>query len=190
MVVRLIGATSFRDNKCSDLLAQWMSSSPLIRAYFSEAMDHTPLPAVHKTKVQASRTYAEALFPAPYLIGLLLELGAPRSCCLSTSPAGAMPTLLALACPSHGPSPYRTNLTQRGSHSSLRLRCPPPPPRWNVPTPRRRVAVGPYSRRHNTCNPGQPCASPLTGPAPLPLWCGVTGTHAPVPVGCSYPLGY
>ena len=46
---------------------------------FTEAMDHAPLPAVHKTKVQAIRTYAEALFPAPYLIGLLLELGAPRS---------------------------------------------------------------------------------------------------------------
>ena len=38
-----------------------------------------PPRAVHKTKVQAIRTYAEALFPAPYLIGLLLELGAPRS---------------------------------------------------------------------------------------------------------------
>ena len=36
-------------------------------------------PCVHKTKVQAIHMYAEALFPAPYLIGLLLELGAPRS---------------------------------------------------------------------------------------------------------------
>ena len=67
---------SVRDSKCSDLLAQWMSSSPLIQARFR---DHAPLPAVHKNKVQAIRTYAEALFPAPYLIGLLLELGAPRS---------------------------------------------------------------------------------------------------------------
>ena len=79
MLVRLSGATHLRDSKCSDLLAQWMSSSPLIRARFAEAMDHAPLPAVHKTKVQAIRLYAEALFPAPYLIGLLLELGAPRS---------------------------------------------------------------------------------------------------------------
>ena len=37
------------------------------------------LPAVHDSKVQAIRTYPDALFPAPYLIGLLLELGAPRS---------------------------------------------------------------------------------------------------------------
>ena len=79
MVVRLSGVTSLRDSKCSDVLAQWMSSFPLIRARFSEAMDHAPLPAVHKTKVQAIRTYAEALFPPPYLMGLLLELGARRS---------------------------------------------------------------------------------------------------------------
>ena len=79
MLVRLSGATSLRDSKCSDLLAQWMSSPPLIRARFTVAMDHAPLPAVHKTKVRAISTYAEALFPAPYLIGLLLELGAPRS---------------------------------------------------------------------------------------------------------------
>ena len=39
----------------------------------------TPLPAVHKSKEQAIHTYAEAHFPAPYLIGLLLELGARRS---------------------------------------------------------------------------------------------------------------
>ena len=62
-----------------DLLVQWMSSSPLIRACFTEAMDHAPLPAVHKTKVQAIRTYAEALFPAPYLKTLLSELDVPRS---------------------------------------------------------------------------------------------------------------
>ena len=78
MLVRLSGATALLDSKCSNLLAQWMSSSPLIRARFTEAMDHVPLPAVHKTKVRAIRTYA-APFLAPYLIGLLLELGAPRS---------------------------------------------------------------------------------------------------------------
>ena len=57
MLVRLSGATSLRDSKCSDLLAQWMSSSPLIRARFTKAMGHTPLPAVHKTKMQAIYTY-------------------------------------------------------------------------------------------------------------------------------------
>ena len=79
MLVRLSGATSLPGSKCSDLLTQWMSLPPLIRARFTEAMHHASLPAVHKTKVQAIHTYAEALFPAPYLIGLLSELGAPRS---------------------------------------------------------------------------------------------------------------
>ena len=51
MVVRLSGATNLRDTKCSNLLAQWFSSPPLIRARFLEAMDHAPLPAVHKTKL-------------------------------------------------------------------------------------------------------------------------------------------
>ena len=75
ILVRLSGATSFRHSKCSVVLVQWMSSSPLIRARRSEAMDHTPLLAVHKSKVQAIRMYAEALFPAtrfdraPFAVG-------------------------------------------------------------------------------------------------------------------------
>ena len=79
MIVRLSGATNLRDSKCFKPLAQRMPSSTLIRAHVKEAMDHAPLPAVHKTKVQAIRTYAEALFPAPYVKGLLFDLGAPRS---------------------------------------------------------------------------------------------------------------
>ena len=75
MVVRLNGATNLRDTKCSDLLAQWMSLSPLMWARFTEAMDHASLPVVHKIKVRANCTYAEALFPAPYLIGLLFGVG-------------------------------------------------------------------------------------------------------------------
>ena len=119
MVVRLSGATSLRDSKCPDLLAQWMSSSPLIRAHFTEAADHAPLPVVHKTKVQAICTYADATFPTPYLIGLLLELGAPRSCFRVLSEyinrRGPL-TPPTPGCPSHGLSPHGTNLTQRGSH--------------------------------------------------------------------------
>ena len=79
MLVRLSGATSLRHTNCFGLLAQWMSSSPLMRGHFLEAMDHAPLLAVNKSKVQAMRTYAGAFFHAPYLLGLLLELGAPPS---------------------------------------------------------------------------------------------------------------
>ena len=168
-------------------------SSPLIRARFTEAMDHAPLPAVQKTKVQAIRTYAEAIFPAPYLIGLLLELGAPRSGfrVLSeyiTSRGNAYTARTGLPLPR--PIPTRDQFDATWNLLTAPLALPPPPPRRNVPTPRRRVAEGPYGRGHNTCNPGQPCATVLTGPAPSPLWCGVTGILAPVAVGRSYRWGY
>ena len=76
-LVRLNGATSLRDNKWADLIAQWISSSPLIRTSFSEAMEHTPFNEVHESKVPAIRAHAQARVPAPYLLGLLLELGYP-----------------------------------------------------------------------------------------------------------------
>ena len=62
------------------------------------------------------------------------------ACCLRISPAGAMPTPPATGCPSHGSSPHGTNLTHRGSHWPLCLRCPP---QWNVPTHRRQVGSPP-----------------------------------------------
>ena len=191
MLVRLSGATSLRDSKCSDLLAQWMSSSPLIRARFTEAMDHAPLSAVHKTKVQAIHTYAEALFPAPYLIGLLLELGAPRSGfrVLSqyiTRRGDAYTARTGLPFPRPIPTQDQFDATWKSLTAPLALS----PPRWNVPTPHRRVAAGPCGRGHNTCNPGRHSASLLIGPAPSPLWCGVTGILAPVAVGRSYRWGY
>ena len=189
MLVRLSGATSPQDSKCSDLLAQWMSSSPLIRALFTEAMDHAPLPAVHKTKVQAIRTYAEALFPAPHLIGLLLELGAPRSSfwVLSeyiTRRGDAYTARTGPPFPQPNTTQDQFDATWKSLTTPLALS-----PRWNVPTPHRRVAVGPCGRGHNICNPGRHCACLLTGPAPSPLWCGVTGILAPVAVGRSYPWG-
>ena len=159
MVVRLSGATGLRDSKCSDLLSQWISLYPLIRARFSEAMDHAPLPAVHKTKVQAIRTYAEAFFAAPYLIGLLLELGAPRSgfrvlCEYITRRGDAYTARTGLPFPRPIPTRDQFDATWKSLTAPLVLS----PLLWNVPIPRRRVTVGTYGRGHNTCNPGQPCA--------------------------------
>ena len=186
MLVRLSGATGIRDSKCSDLLALWMSSSHLIRARFMEAMDNAPLPAVHKTKVQTIRTHAEARFPAPYLIGLLLELGAPRSGfrLLSeyiTRRGNAYTARTGLPFPGPIPTQDQFDATWKSLTAWLALS----PPRWNVPTPQRRVAAGPCGRGHNTCNPRRQCATLLSGPAPSPLWCGVTGILAPLAVGRS-----
>ena len=190
MLVRLSGATSLRDSKCSDLLAEWMSSPPLIRARFTEAMDHPPLPAVHKTKVQALRTYAEALFSAPYLIGLLLELGAPRSGfrVLSeyiTRQGDAYTARTGLPFPRPIPTRDQFDATWKSLTAPLALSPP-----VECAAPHRRVVAGPCGRGHNSCNPGRHCASLFTGPAPSPLWCGVTGILAPVAVGRSYRWGY
>ena len=64
-LVSLSDATSLRDSQFDDLLAQLMTPSPLV-------LDRQ----CTKSTVRAIRPYAEALFSAPYLIGLLLELGA------------------------------------------------------------------------------------------------------------------
>ena len=187
MLVRLSRATILWDSKCSDLLALRTSSSPLIRARFSEAMDHAPLPAVHQTKMQAIRTYAEALFPAPHLIGLLLKLGAPRS---SFRVLSEYITRRGDAYTARTGPPFRRPTPARdqfdATWKSLTAPLALPPPRWNVPTRHLWVAACTCGRGHNTCNPGQPCASLLTGPAPSPLCCGVTGILAPVAVGRSY----
>ena len=140
-LVRLSGAVHLLDCKCSDLLVQWMSSSPLIRPRFSEAMDHAPLLAVHKSKVHAICTYAEAL--PPYSIGLLLELGAPRTgfCVLPeyiTRQGTAYTARTGLPCPRLIPTRDQFDATWKSLTASLGLS-----PRWNVPTTRRRGAVGP-----------------------------------------------
>ena len=126
------------------------------RACLSEATEHTPLPAVHKTKVQAIRTYAEALFSAPYLIRVLLKLGAPRStfCVLSayiTRRRNAYTARIGLPFPRPIPTLDQFDATWKSLTAPLAL-----PPRWNVPTPHRRIGVGPYGCGHNTCNPRQP----------------------------------
>ena len=143
MVVWLSGATSLRDRKCSDLLALWMSLSPLIRDRFTEAMDHTPLPGVHKTKVQGIRMYAEALFPAPYLIGRLFELGAGRSgfCVLSEYLARRGNAYTACTrLPFPRPIPTRDQFDATWKSLSPRLHYPPG---WNVLTPVVRTLLAP-----------------------------------------------
>ena len=94
-------------SKCSGLLAQWMSSPPLIRGRLSEAMDHAPRLEVQKTQVRAIRTYAEAHPIKSCRFWSGVHLGRASVCCLSTSASGATPT--PLGCPSHRPSPHATN---------------------------------------------------------------------------------
>ena len=77
-LVRLSGAKSLRDFLVSQLLGEWVASSPLAWARWSEAME-VGYPSLIRTKqVEAMKQYASHLFPAPDLIGLLMDLNVPK----------------------------------------------------------------------------------------------------------------
>ena len=77
-VRRGCGAKSLRDPLVSQLLGEWVASSPLARARWSEAME-VGYPSLIRTKqVEAVKQYAFHLFPAPELICLLMDLNVPK----------------------------------------------------------------------------------------------------------------
>ena len=77
-LVRLSGAKSLRDPLVSQLLGEWVAASPLARARWSEAME-VGYPSLIRTKqVEVVKQYASHLFPAPDLIGLLMDLNVPK----------------------------------------------------------------------------------------------------------------
>ena len=77
-LVRLSGAKSSRDPLVSQLLGEWVASSPLARARWSEAME-VGYPSLICTKqVEAVKQYASHRFPAPDLIGLLMDLNVSK----------------------------------------------------------------------------------------------------------------
>ena len=77
-LVRLSGAESLLDPWVSQLLGEWVASSPLARTRWSEAME-VGYPSLIRTKqVEAVKQYASHLFPASDLIGLLVDLNVPK----------------------------------------------------------------------------------------------------------------
>ena len=77
--VRLNGAKSLRDPLVSQLLGEWVASSPLARARWSKAMD-VGYPSLIRTKqVEAVKQYASFLFAAPDFIGLLMDLNVTKT---------------------------------------------------------------------------------------------------------------
>ena len=76
--MRLTRAKSFQDPWVSQLLGEWVASSPLAKARWVEAMD-VGYPSLVRTKqVEAVKQYASSLFPAPEFIGLLLDLNVTK----------------------------------------------------------------------------------------------------------------
>ena len=78
-LVRFSGANSLRDPLVSQLLGEWVASSPLARARWSEATD-LGYPSLVRTKqVEAVKQYASFFFPAPDFIGLLMDLNVTKT---------------------------------------------------------------------------------------------------------------
>ena len=78
MLVRLAGAKSLRDPLVSQLLGEWVASSPLARARWSEATDVGHRSLIRDKQKEAVKQYASHPFPAPDLIGLLMDLNFPK----------------------------------------------------------------------------------------------------------------
>ena len=77
-LVRLSGAKSLRDPLGSQLLGEWVASSPLARARWSDAMEFGYPSLIRAKQVEAVKQYASHLFPAPELISLLMDLNVPK----------------------------------------------------------------------------------------------------------------
>ena len=75
---RLRGAKSLRDSLVSQLLGEWVDSSPLAKARWYEATEVAQLPVIRNKQIEAVKQYASVLFPAPELIGLLMDLNVPK----------------------------------------------------------------------------------------------------------------
>ena len=77
-VTGLTGAKSLRDPLLSRLLGEWVASSPLAKARWYEATKVAQLPLIRNKQIEAVKQYASVLFPAPELIGLLMDLNLPK----------------------------------------------------------------------------------------------------------------
>ena len=77
-LTRLSGAKSLRDPLVSQLLGEWVASSPLAKARWYKATKVAQLPVIRNKQIQAVKQYASVLFPIPELIGLLMDLNVPK----------------------------------------------------------------------------------------------------------------
>ena len=75
---RLSRAKSLRDPLVSQLLAKWMASSPLAKARWYEVTEVVQPPLIRNKQIETVMQYASVLFPAPELIGLLMDLNVPN----------------------------------------------------------------------------------------------------------------
>ena len=77
-LTRLSGAQRLRDLLVSQLLGEWVASSPLAKARWYEATEVAQIPLFRNKQLEAFKQYASVLFPAPGLIGLRMDLNIPK----------------------------------------------------------------------------------------------------------------
>ena len=75
-LTRLSRAKSLRDPLVSQLLGEWVASSPLAKARWYEVAQ---LPLISKKQIEAVKQYASVLFLARELMRLLMNLNVPLS---------------------------------------------------------------------------------------------------------------
>ena len=78
-LTRLSGAKSLRDPLVSQLLGEWLASSPLAKACWYEATEVAQLPLIRNQQIEAVKQYASVLFLPPELFRLLMDLNVPKS---------------------------------------------------------------------------------------------------------------
>ena len=135
-LVRLSGAKSLRDPLVSQLLGEWVASSPLARARWSEATD-VGYPSLIRTKqAEAVKQYASSLFPAPEFIGLLMDLNVTKTGFRHLSEFMTRRGIDYTAATGHTfprPIPTRQAFLDTWKDMAKPLELPPPPPREHDP---------------------------------------------------------
>ena len=76
-LVHLSGAKSLRPS-VSQLLGEWVASSPLAKARWAEATLVGYPSLIRNKQKEAVKQYASLLFPTPDFIGLLMDLNVPK----------------------------------------------------------------------------------------------------------------
>ena len=152
-LVRLSGAKSLRDPLVSQLLGEWVASSPLARARWSEAME-VGYPSLIRTKqVEVVKQYASHYFPAPDLMNLLMDLNVPKLVFRHVSEYMSRRESAYMAATGASRSPAPSPL---GIHSRTRGRSWSPPLTYDHPCPSpippRVGALGRYPRGPGTSN--------------------------------------
>ena len=75
----LNGAKSLCDPLVSQLLGEWVASSPLAKARWYEATEVAKPRLIRNKQIEAVKQYASVLFLAPELIRLPMDLNVPKS---------------------------------------------------------------------------------------------------------------